>query len=78
MNLTPIEHLMLPPRAYNALVLGRIDYVEHLLLFEPRDLRSVPGVGVNSYDDIVAALKRAEQEDYYDMRTDFNPFTLKA
>jgi len=27
---------------------------------------------------IVAALKRAEQEDYYDVRTDFNPFTLKA
>jgi uncharacterized integral membrane protein (TIGR00697 family) len=27
---------------------------------------------------IVAVLKRAEQEDYYDVRTDFNPFTLKA
>ncbi len=27
---------------------------------------------------IVAALKRAEQEDYYDVRTDFNPFTLKT
>jgi queuosine precursor transporter len=27
---------------------------------------------------IVAILKRAEQEDYYDVRTDFNPFTLKA
>jgi hypothetical protein len=27
---------------------------------------------------IVAALKRAEREDYYDRRTDFNPFTLKA
>ena len=26
---------------------------------------------------IVAVLKRAEQEDYYDVRTDFNPFTLK-
>jgi uncharacterized integral membrane protein (TIGR00697 family) len=27
---------------------------------------------------IVAALKRAEQEDYYDVRTDFNPFTLRT
>lgn len=27
---------------------------------------------------IVAILKRAEQEDYYDLRTDFNPFTLKT
>ena len=27
---------------------------------------------------IVAALKRAEQEDYYDRNTDFNPFTLKT
>jgi queuosine precursor transporter len=27
---------------------------------------------------IVAALKRTEQEDYYDVRTDFNPFTLKT
>lgn len=27
---------------------------------------------------IVAALKRAEHEDYYDRGTDFNPFTLKA
>ena len=27
---------------------------------------------------IVAFLKRAEQEDYYDRQTDFNPFTLKA
>jgi uncharacterized integral membrane protein (TIGR00697 family) len=27
---------------------------------------------------VVAALKRAEQEDYYDRATDFNPFTLKA
>ncbi len=27
---------------------------------------------------IVAALKRAEHEDYYDRDTDFNPFTLKA
>ena len=27
---------------------------------------------------VVGALKRAEQEDYYDRRTDFNPFTLKA
>ena len=27
---------------------------------------------------IVAFLKRAEQEDYYDRRTDFNPFTLKS
>jgi queuosine precursor transporter len=27
---------------------------------------------------IVAALKRAEHEDYYDYRTDFNPFHLKA
>lgn len=27
---------------------------------------------------IVAALKRAEHEDYYDIDTDFNPFTLKA
>ncbi|HXZ91803.1 MAG TPA: queuosine precursor transporter, partial [Burkholderiales bacterium] len=27
---------------------------------------------------IVGALKRAEQEDFYDRRTDFNPFTLKA
>ena len=27
---------------------------------------------------IVAALKRAEHEDYYDRRTNFNPFTLKA
>ena len=26
---------------------------------------------------IVAALKRAEQEDHYDVRTNFNPFTLK-
>ena len=27
---------------------------------------------------VVALLKRAEHEDYYDRRTDFNPFTLKA
>jgi uncharacterized integral membrane protein (TIGR00697 family) len=27
---------------------------------------------------VVAFLKRAEQEDYYDRGTDFNPFTLKA
>jgi len=27
---------------------------------------------------IVAVLKRAEHEDYYDRRTNFNPFTLKA
>jgi len=27
---------------------------------------------------VVAALKRAEHEDYYDRRTDFNPFTLKT
>jgi len=27
---------------------------------------------------IVAWLKRAEHEDYYDRDTDFNPFTLKA
>lgn len=27
---------------------------------------------------LVAALKRAEHEDYYDRDTDFNPFTLKA
>ena len=27
---------------------------------------------------IVALLKRAEQEDYYDVRTDFNPFTLRT
>ena len=27
---------------------------------------------------IVGFLKRAEHEDYYDRRTDFNPFTLKA
>jgi queuosine precursor transporter len=27
---------------------------------------------------IVAALKRAEHEDYYDRHTDFNPFTLKT
>jgi uncharacterized integral membrane protein (TIGR00697 family) len=27
---------------------------------------------------IVGWLKRAEQEDYYDRGTDFNPFTLKA
>ena len=27
---------------------------------------------------VVAALKRAEQEDYYDRATDFSPFTLKA
>ena len=27
---------------------------------------------------IVARLKRAEREDYYDRDTDFNPFTLKA
>jgi queuosine precursor transporter len=27
---------------------------------------------------IVGFLKRAEREDYYDRRTDFNPFTLKA
>ncbi len=27
---------------------------------------------------IVAALKRAEREDYYDYRTDFNPFHLKV
>ncbi|MGH8638158.1 MAG: queuosine precursor transporter [Burkholderiales bacterium] len=27
---------------------------------------------------IVAILKRAEQEDYYDVRTDFNPFTLRT
>jgi hypothetical protein len=27
---------------------------------------------------VVAFLKRAEQEDYYDRQTDFNPFTLKA
>jgi uncharacterized integral membrane protein (TIGR00697 family) len=27
---------------------------------------------------IVAALKRAEREDYYDRRTDFNPFTLRT
>ena len=26
---------------------------------------------------IVNALKRAEHEDYYDVKTDFNPFTLK-
>ena len=27
---------------------------------------------------IVGFLKRAEREDYYDRKTDFNPFTLKA
>lgn len=27
---------------------------------------------------VVGWLKRAEQEDYYDRKTDFNPFTLKA
>ena len=27
---------------------------------------------------VVGALKRAEHEDYYDVGTDFNPFTLKA
>ena len=27
---------------------------------------------------IVGFLKRTEREDYYDRRTDFNPFTLKA
>jgi uncharacterized integral membrane protein (TIGR00697 family) len=27
---------------------------------------------------VVAALKRAEHEDYYDRNTDFNPFTLKT
>jgi uncharacterized integral membrane protein (TIGR00697 family) len=27
---------------------------------------------------LVAALKRAEHEDYYDRNTDFNPFTLKT
>jgi hypothetical protein len=27
---------------------------------------------------VVAFLKRAEQEDYYDRRTNFNPFTLRA
>lgn len=27
---------------------------------------------------IVAALKRAEHEDYYDRKTDFNPFTLRT
>lgn len=27
---------------------------------------------------IVGVLKRAEREDYYDVRTDFNPFTLKT
>ena len=27
---------------------------------------------------VVAALKRAEHEDYYDRKTDFNPFTLKT
>jgi uncharacterized integral membrane protein (TIGR00697 family) len=27
---------------------------------------------------VVAALKRAEHEDYYDRRTDFNPFSLRA
>jgi len=27
---------------------------------------------------VVAFLKRAEREDYYDRKTDFNPFTLKA
>jgi hypothetical protein len=27
---------------------------------------------------VVNALKRAEQEDYFDDKTDFNPFTLKV
>ena len=27
---------------------------------------------------LVGALKRAENEDYYDRNTSFNPFTLKA
>ena len=27
---------------------------------------------------VVAALKRAEQEDYYDRNTDFSPFTLRT
>jgi len=27
---------------------------------------------------VVGFLKRAEQEDYYDRRTDFNPFTLRG
>jgi queuosine precursor transporter len=27
---------------------------------------------------IVTALKRAENEDYFDRRTDFNPFKLKV
>ena len=27
---------------------------------------------------IVAALKRAEHEDYYDRHTDFSPFSLKT
>jgi uncharacterized integral membrane protein (TIGR00697 family) len=27
---------------------------------------------------VVAFLKRAEHEDYYDRKTDFNPFALKA
>ena len=30
------------------------------------------------FDKIVGALKRAENEDYYDRDTDFNPFTLRA
>jgi len=27
---------------------------------------------------VVAALKRAENEDYYDRQTNFNPFTLRG
>ena len=27
---------------------------------------------------VVAALKRAEHEDYYDRNTDFSPFTLRT
>jgi hypothetical protein len=27
---------------------------------------------------VVGALKRAEQEDYYDRNTNFSPFTLKT
>jgi hypothetical protein len=28
--------------------------------------------------EVVGFLKRAEQEDYFDRQTDFNPFTLGA
>ena len=57
-----------------------------LVLPPSRIRQQVPGVGKVGVEvlftpvtyKVVGFLKRAEQEDYYDRQTDFNPFTLRG